>query len=127
MSKLKSLVVLLTIFSIPSGIFAFQPLFDTWISYDVGSEPFSIVVSDLDGDGDLDLAVTNSGLFFDQDTSISVLMNKGDGTFADKVDYRAGARPIFVVATDVDGDGKQDLVTSNYKSNTVSVLKNNGN
>lgn len=98
---------------------AFQPLFDTWISYEVGGN--SIVVADLDGNGNPDVAV---GSF----NGISVLRNNGDGSFAQKTDYVAGG--MSVISADLDGDGDLDLVGVNRRfpptASFVSVLKNNG-
>ena len=66
---------------------------------------------------------------------MSVLLNNGNGTFAAKVDYPIGLEPASVAATDptsvaavdLNGDGKPDLAVSNFYSDTVSVLLNNGN
>jgi len=49
------------------------------------------------------------------------------GTFAAKVDYTVGNSPFSVAMGDLNGDGVQDLVASNYSNNSVSVLLNNGN
>ena len=62
--------------------------------------------------------------------SVSVLLGNGDGTFATKSDYAigTGARYHYGIAVgDFNGDGKQDLVATNWGSNTVSVLLGNGN
>ena len=89
--------------------------------YDVGYRPFSVFSTDLDGDGDNDLAVANYG-----SRNVSVLLNNGDGTFADKVDYDVGYRPFSVFSTDLDGDGDNDLAVANNGNRNVSVLLNNG-
>ena len=89
--------------------------------YDVGDSPRSVFIADLDGDGDNDLAVANYG-----SRNVSVLLNNGDGTFADKVDYDVGYRPFSVFSADLDGDGDNDLAVANYGSRNVSVLLNNG-
>ena len=112
------LVLLLTLQAYAQG-----PCFEGAVSYAVGSQPRSVVAADLDGDGDRDLAVANYDPY--GSGSISVLKNNGDGTFASAVSYAAGYTPRSVVATDLDGDGDQDLAVANY-SNTVSVLMNNG-
>jgi hypothetical protein len=96
------------------------------VNYDVGSEPYSIFCADLDGDNDLDLAVTNSDYY---DSRVSILMNNGDGTFADTVNYGVGYSPKSVFCADLDGDDDLDLAVANASgaSNNVSILKNNGN
>jgi hypothetical protein len=76
------------------------------VDYPTGNRPTAVVLGDLSGDGELDLAVTN-------DKSVSVLLGKGDGTFADKVDYPTGDQPTAVALGDLNGDGQPDMVTSN--------------
>jgi len=96
--------------------------FATKVDYATGSQPASVFVSDVDGDGDNDLAVANGS-----SNTVSILMNNGNGTFAAKVDYTTGSVPQSVFISDVDGDGDGDLAVANFSSNSVSVLKNNGN
>ncbi|MBV5310346.1 FG-GAP-like repeat-containing protein, partial [Chromatium okenii] len=86
-----------------------------------GEYPTSVTTDDIDGDGKLDLIVANDG------GSVSVLRNtstSGKLSFAEKVDFAAGSTPYAVTNTDVDGDGKPDLIVANRNSNTISVLLN---
>jgi len=108
--------------------FSFTTAFDTGegtfadkVDYSTGVNPRSVYVSDLDGDGDGDLVVTNR-----TDNSVSVLKNDGKGVFGGKVDYQTGSLPHSVFATDLDGDGDGDLAVANSGSNSVSILKNSG-
>jgi len=100
--------------------------FDPPATYPVGGEmeiprPVSLLSADLDGDGSFDLAVANR-----DNNSVSVLLNKGNGTFAADVEYPvSGICPSCVVAADLDDDGDLDLVTSNGDSEDLSVLLNN--
>jgi predicted dehydrogenase len=41
--------------------------------------------------------------------------------------FATGKGPVSVVVADVNGDGRPDLVTANFTSNTISVLLGNGN
>ncbi len=47
--------------------------------------------------------------------------------FSAAVPYGAGVDPYGIAAADFNGDGKADLATANYSSNTVSILLGNGN
>src|SRR3989304_1266962 len=78
------------------------------VNYSVGGCHTTVFCADLDGDGDLDLAVSNiySG-------NVSILKNNGDGTFQAKVDYGTGAYPYRLARGDLDGDGDGDLVAAN--------------
>ena len=97
------------------------------MSYRVGRNPTSVRIADLDGDGAPDLAVANRA-----SDSVSVLINRGNGTFPPKRDYRTGPFPIDVTVGDVNRDGKRDLVVADSGEYTdavgsaVSVLLNTG-
>lgn len=100
------------------------------VNYEVGISPASVAAADLSGDGKADLAVTNQGSPDGFTFTISVLMNEGDGTFQEAVDYEVGRFPQGIVAKDLDGDGRLDLAVTNSDpqegSPIVSVLKNRG-
>jgi len=96
-------------------------IFADAVDYNTGTQPYSVVTADLDGDGDDDLAVTNKGA-----NTVSVFTNNGDGTFATKVDYGTGTAPTMVQADDLNGDTYKDLALVNEGGN-LSVLMNNGN
>jgi hypothetical protein len=97
--------------------------------YAVGILPRAIVAGDFNGDGHLDLAVANLGVFHSAST-VSVLLGNGDGTFKSQVTYAVGADPISIVAGNFEGDGHLDLAVDNENSNgqhgTVSMLLGNG-
>jgi hypothetical protein len=63
--------------------------------------------ADFDGDGRLDLAVTN------YPGNVSVLLGNGDGTFQTAERFLAGVSPTSLVAADLNGDGRVDLATTN--------------
>jgi hypothetical protein len=99
------------------------PSFAAARSYATGRTPVSIAIGDLNGDGELDLATANG---FANHT-VSVLVNRGDGSFRARRNYGTGRDPESVAIGDLNGDGKSDLVTANYlEGNTVSVLLNRG-
>jgi len=86
-----------------------------------GKYPKKPVIADIDGDGKLDIVVTNSG-----SNTVSVFKNQTANTisFGTKVDFTTGTQPSAVCAVDLDGDGKPDIAVTNAKSNTVSIFKN---
>jgi len=95
--------------------------FPTQVRYAAGDTPCSIALGDLDGDGDLDMAVDNRG---SNDTS--VLLNNGDGTFAPQTSYGTGNDPRSIALGDLDDDGDLDMAVANRFSDDTSVLLNNG-
>jgi hypothetical protein len=87
----------------------------------VGNLPNSVTAGDFNGDGALDLAVTNTS-----SSSVSILLNNGSGIFTQSSTPGVGSGPNSVTAGDFNGDGAPDLAVANQSSNTVSILLNNG-
>ena len=64
---------------------------------------------------------------FGQDNkTLSIMLNKGDGTFAPGVDYVVGTGSYAVVTGDFNHDGKQDVAVPNVNEATVSVFLGKG-
>src|SRR5262245_41254067 len=81
------------------------PIFEAATSYGVGTYPRSVAAADLDGDGILDLAVSNSN-----SGTLSLFRGRGDGTFVDPITLAAGSYPEVVKILDLNHDGIEDLV-----------------
>ncbi len=76
----------------------------------VGASPSDVVSDDFNGDGLYDIVVTNQT----KPGSISIMLNAGNGTFgAPKSFPTGGNNPTSLVAVDVSGDGRLDLVVTN--------------
>ncbi|KOO33881.1 calcium binding hemolysin, partial [Chrysochromulina tobinii] len=81
---------------------------------------YSIAAADVDGDGDLDVLLGNSG------SPSRVLLNAGDGVSWTSIELPGGSGYTnSIAAADVDGDGDLDVLLGNY--DTPSVLLNAGN
>jgi FG-GAP-like repeat/PASTA domain len=101
------------------------PSFARLTQYAIGGAPLEdVAISDLNGDGKLDLAVSN------ENSSVYVLLNSGEGKFKSRRAFRTGPDPAAMAVGDLNGDRKPDLVTANLGSDedgkTVSVLLNLG-
>jgi hypothetical protein len=88
-----------------------------------GSNPVSAAVEDLDGDGDVDLAVANQ-----QSQHVSIHANNGSGNFSQLPTSPefVGLFPQGISAVNIDGDADLDLAVANQGSNDVTILRNNG-
>jgi hypothetical protein len=91
--------------------------FQTSVTYGVGSYLASFAVADLNGDGNLDVAVSGNGT--------NLLRGNGDGTFQPALNYAGGGCCQILVA-DLNLDGKPDLLNINGTSSTVSVYTGKG-
>ena len=90
---------------------------------------------DLNHDGAAEVVTANctdggSGL-----NTVSVYLNHGDGTFAPGVYYAvassggespANLYPYAATVADVNGDGKNDIVVTNYDAADITILSGNG-
>ena len=100
------------------------PSLATQQTFSTGTNPDSVAVRDVNGDGLPDLIVANKS-----SNTVSVLLNTTFAgasvpSFASQVTFATGTGPAAVVLGDVNGDGRPDLIVANSGSNTVSVLLN---
>ncbi len=92
----------------------------------VTNSPSAIVAAELTGDGRLDLAV--AGLLSNNVRVLRNTGNAGSGRFELGPSVAVGGNgPLSMQAGDLDNDGDRDLVTTNFGSDNVSILRNNGN
>ena len=98
----------------------------------------SVAVADVNGDGKPDILVVNdctsaiNCAYTVGNGSVAVLLGNGDGTFQTAVAYDSGGQfPNGVLVTDLNKDGKPDLVVSNFSGGIngfgeLGVLLGNG-
>ncbi len=88
------------------------------VTYDSGGvNATSVAVGDINHDGKPDLVVSNNSTADSGVGNVAVLLGNGDGTFQAAVTYdSAGWGTNSVVLSDVNGDGKLDVVISDVCS-----------
>jgi hypothetical protein len=87
-----------------------------------GYIPTAVVQGDFNGDGKMDLAISNGG-----DDTIYVYLGKGDGTFAlPLVLYTQGQAPVWLAAAQLRAGGHTDLIAVDGDSGQVEVFFGKG-
>ena len=83
--------------------------FQSPVTYDSGGAyADSVAIADVDGDGKLDILVSNI-----VGESVSVLRGNGNGTFQSPLTYASGGNLTYTIkAADLNGDGHPDLIVS---------------
>jgi hypothetical protein len=114
---------------------------DTGLYFDTGGVgPLSVTLADVNGDGWLDLIVTNQ-CRYNADCNrakgiVNVLVGRDSGNFLPAGTFAtSGFAPFGVVAADINGDRRPDLIVANFCLNpscsaktgtgTPSILLNN--
>jgi hypothetical protein len=80
-----------------------------------GSNAYSVVAGDFNGDGNTDVVVANSD-------GTCVLLGNGNGTFQTPIPYLPGG--IFISTGDFNGDHKPDVAVASGSLSTLTVLWN---
>jgi hypothetical protein len=95
--------------------------FKTLIDDNASPNSRSIAVADFNGDGILDLAVTDAG-----SNTVQILLGNGDGTFTRTSSPPTDRSPWSVAVGDFNGDGVPDLAVANFQGTTLTIMLGNG-
>ena len=100
----------------------FQPAV-TYDSGGPGAFANSVVITDVTGDGKLDLVIVDScnNGYCKGGSWIAVLKGNGDGTFRNPAKHRSSGASWQVKVADVNGDGIPDLLVANACSGTDNI------
>src|SRR5262249_54335477 len=97
--------------------------FGSPVPYSPGVSMTLITVADFNGDGIPDVIVVEPQNPY-PDGTLAVFLGVGDGTFVAGPTAPLQYQPTSLLATDVDGDGRMDVVTTNgYVDDSISVYR----
>jgi glucose/arabinose dehydrogenase len=99
------------------------------VDYATTSTPKSVAVADVNGDGKLDVLVSSiAGNYPDVVNPgadrVALFLGNGTGTLSPRTDYIGGSGAFSVVIGDLNGDGRPDMIVSNWHDNTIQVRLN---
>src|SRR5262245_37361525 len=80
--------------------------------------PVSVIATELNGDGLIDLATTNA--------TLGLVLNAGNHAFATPVAAWPGPAASMLAAGDFDEDGRPDLAAASTQGSCVSMMRNVG-
>jgi glucose/arabinose dehydrogenase len=97
------------------------PQFSSPVVHPSDTNPHSVVVSDINADGDLDLVAGNA-----TGQSVGFYPGDGSGAFGSPTYLPVPGRVKYALPVDVNADDEIDLVTANESTHSVSVLIGEG-
>jgi len=93
-------------------------------NYVIGVASTSVAVADFNGDGHMDVVVTDKG--FEKAGDVIVFFGTGKGTLKKGTKYKMSGGPFSVAVQDLNGDHHPDLAVAEETGGSVAVLINDG-
>ncbi len=99
--------------------------FSSKIDFNAGNSPGYLKLGDMDGDSKLDIVVLAEGA-----NSVGILRNTSTSgvislsSFAPRVNFNTGVTPYYISIGDMTGNGKLDLLVTNFEEGTASLWQN---
>jgi hypothetical protein len=99
--------------------------FSTKLDFNAGNKPGYVKLGDMDGDSKLDVVVLAEG-----NNSVGILRNTSilgvlsSTSFASRVNFNTGITPYYISVGDLTGNGKLDILVTNFGNGTATVWQN---
>lgn len=101
---------------------SFDTLDPAWVRSPDAGGGLAIAFGELNGDSKTDVAVLSDSI----SAPIAIRIADGSGAFVTVTTEVAGVGPSDIAIADIDNDLDQDVLVSNFDSNTVSIVRGNG-
>jgi len=123
-STRRTLIFLAVLAVVATALASAQTFMFNRADFPTGTDPKTLAVGDFNRDGVMDVVTGN----YSSAGTVSVLLGKGNGTFASHVDYTVGGPVNSIAVGDFNGDGILDIaVVYGFENAVVGVLLGNGN
>jgi FG-GAP-like repeat len=95
--------------------------------FPAGDAPFAVAIGDVNADGFPDLAIADAPTITSESKGhdgLSILLGDGTGNFTpmEKNPFKTGKSPSRIAIGDLNGDGVNDIVVTNYNDRSITIF-----